>query len=59
VAVFGTARGTYALQGKLRKENHWEVPAAWKAMVQEGCVAEWRVFADNWPAGKIMGWQNP
>jgi len=40
VAVIGSARGTFAAQGDanapLKKENFWEIPAAWCA------VAKWR-----------------
>jgi len=32
----------------------WETPAAWKAVVREGKVAEWRVFADNKPVYEIL-----
>ena len=59
VAVFGAAEGTYAVKGNLPKENHWTVPAAWKAVVQDGLVKEWHVYADNHAARKIMGWPNP
>lgn len=59
VAVFGAAEGTYAVKGNLPKENHWTVPAAWKAVVKDGLVKEWRVYTDNQPARKIMGWPNP
>jgi ketosteroid isomerase-like protein len=59
VAAFGSAEGTYALNGKLSKENHWSVPAAWKAIVRDGLIAEWQVYADNQAARKIMGWPNP
>jgi ketosteroid isomerase-like protein len=54
VAMFGTARGTFAMNGKLLRENSWEIPAAWKAVVKDGLVAEWRVYCDNDPARKIM-----
>jgi ketosteroid isomerase-like protein len=54
VAMFGKARGTFAVNGKLPRENFWEVPAAWKAVVKDGLVAEWRVYCDNDPARKIM-----
>jgi len=47
VVLFGTARGTYAVEGKLIKENQWEIPAAWRAVVQNGLVKEWQVYADN------------
>jgi ketosteroid isomerase-like protein len=59
VLLAGSARGTYAVGGKLPKENHWEVPAAWKAVVRNGQIAAWQVYADNQPARKIMGERNP
>ena len=59
VASFGTAEATYAVEGKLRKENHWSVPAAWRAVVRDGLIAEWQVYADNQAVRKIMGWPNP
>ncbi|HXX17556.1 MAG TPA: nuclear transport factor 2 family protein [Candidatus Eremiobacteraceae bacterium] len=59
VAAFGSAEGTYALKGTLLKQNHWSAPAAWLAIVRDGLVKEWRVYADNQAARKIMGWPNP
>jgi len=59
VAVFGTARGTFATDGKLKKENFWEIPAAWKAIVKNGLIAEWHVYADNQPVRKLMGDNTP
>jgi uncharacterized protein (TIGR02246 family) len=59
VAVFGTASATYARGGKLSKENHWEIPAAWKAVVRNGRIAEWRVYCDNQPARKLLGDKAP
>lgn len=32
----------------------WRVPAAWKAIIRDGSVAEWRVFADNKPVYEIL-----
>lgn len=32
----------------------WRIPAAWKAVVRDGKVAEWRVFADNKPVYEIL-----
>lgn len=32
----------------------WRTPAAWKAMVRDGKVMEWRVFADNKPVYEIL-----
>jgi ketosteroid isomerase-like protein len=59
VATFGTAEGTLAIKEELPKENHWSVPAAWRAVVRDGLIAEWQVYADNQSARKIMGVQNP
>ncbi|MGB7438556.1 MAG: nuclear transport factor 2 family protein [Candidatus Acidiferrum sp.] len=59
VAAFGNAQGTYASKGVLAKQNHWNTPAAWKAVIRDGLVKEWRVYADNQAARKIMGWPNP
>jgi ketosteroid isomerase-like protein len=54
VAVFATVRGTFAVHGKLLKENSWEIPAACKAIVKDGKIDEWRVYADNEPVRTIM-----
>ena len=32
----------------------WRTPAAWKAVIRRGKVAEWRVFADNKPVYEIL-----
>jgi len=32
----------------------WQTPAAWKAVVRDGKVVEWRVFADNKPVYEIL-----
>lgn len=32
----------------------WRTPAAWKAMIRDGRVAEWQVFADNKPVYEIL-----
>ena len=55
VALFGTAEGTYSRNGKLLAENHWKIPGAWKAVLREGRVSEWAVYADNEPVWKLMG----
>ncbi len=58
VALFGSARGTYAAQSDPRPEDHWEVPAAWLAVIRDGLVAEWHVYADEEPARRAMGAAN-
>ena len=47
VALLGRAGGTYAPDGVLREEGRWDVPAAWRAVVRDGLIAEWQVYADN------------
>ena len=54
VALFGRAIGTYAPSGRLRTQNRWETPAAWKAVVRDGLIAQWRVYADNEPMRQLM-----
>ena len=43
----------------LGPNGFWEVPAAWLAAVQDGKIAEWRVYADNQPLRKLMGDATP
>jgi hypothetical protein len=54
VAVFGSAQGTFSKDGALRREDFWKMPAAWRAIVKDGKVARWEVFADNEPIRAIM-----
>ncbi len=54
IAIVGTASGTYAVEGELMKENSWEIPAAWKAIVRVDKLSSWRVFSDNQPVREIM-----
>jgi uncharacterized protein (TIGR02246 family) len=52
--LLGTAQGTYAAGGELKPENRWTTPVAVRAFVEDGKIAEWRVFADNEPIRKLM-----
>jgi uncharacterized protein (TIGR02246 family) len=54
VVMLGIAEGTYAPDGKLNAENRWKTPAVFRALVEEGKVAEWRVYADNEPIREHM-----
>ena len=54
IVMLGKATGTYTSVGTLKKENYWETPAAWKAIVSNDKVKEWQVFADNEPIHEIM-----
>jgi uncharacterized protein (TIGR02246 family) len=52
--MLGLAQGTYAPSGLLKPENHWETPLAIRAFVEDGLIAEWRVYADNEPIREKM-----
>ena len=54
LAMFGAACGTIAANGKLLPEIKWRTPAAWLAIVENGLVKEWRVYADNKPVYDTM-----
>jgi peptidase E/ketosteroid isomerase-like protein len=54
VAVFGKAKGTLATDGNILEENKFEIPASWTAIVKEGKIAKWRVYADNQPVRKLI-----
>jgi ketosteroid isomerase-like protein len=32
----------------------WRIPAAWKAVIRDGRIVEWHVFADNKPVYEIL-----
>ena len=49
VALFGRTSGTYNLEKKPGGEIFFECTAAWKAMVENGKVKLWQVYAD-WSA---------
>jgi limonene-1,2-epoxide hydrolase len=50
VAVFGSTSGTYNGKRGLVPENRIGMPAAWKAMVANGKIKLWQVYAD-WTEG--------
>jgi uncharacterized protein (TIGR02246 family) len=54
VAVFGSAGGTIRVSGQLAPENKWQISAAWRAVVHDGLIQEWRVYADNKPVYDIL-----
>src|SRR4030095_4438101 len=54
VAVFGKAKGTLATDGKILAENKFEIPASWTAVVRDGKIDKWRVYADNEPVRKLI-----
>lgn len=48
VALFGWASGTC-------NNTPWRIPAAWKAVVRDGLIEEWRIYADVEPMLQSMG----
>jgi hypothetical protein len=53
-AIFGTASGKYVCNGDEQIGLFWDVPAAWRAVVSGGHIAEWRAYADNEPLRRLM-----
>ncbi len=49
VLACGWAAATHAASGRA-----WRIPAAWRAKVVGGRVAEWQVYADNKPVYEIL-----
>ena len=43
IALFGFAGGSF----KNQEGENWRLPAAWKALVKDGRVTLWQVFADT------------
>ena len=54
VVFLGRASGTYTVSGTLKMENFWKTPVALRAVVDDGKVTEWQVYADNEPIRQIM-----
>ena len=54
VILLGIASGTYTRDGKIRPEDRWQTPIAIRALIEDGLVSEWRVYADNEPIRKLM-----
>jgi hypothetical protein len=59
VAIFGAAGGTIAVNGELPPENRWRTSAAWLAVVENGLVKKWQVYADNKPVYEIVAKSKP
>jgi hypothetical protein len=50
VAIFGQAAGTFSGKRGPVPENRIVMPAAWKAVVRDGKIRLWQVYAD-WSEG--------
>ena len=54
VIMLGVASGTYTPDGPLHSENRWQTPIAIRALVEDGIITEWRVYADNEPMRTLI-----
>jgi hypothetical protein len=54
VMFTGKASGTYFSSEVFINENHWEINAAWRALIVNGKIKEWQVFGDNKPVYEII-----
>jgi uncharacterized protein (TIGR02246 family) len=54
VVMLGVVGGTYAPDGQLAEGNRWQTPAALRAVIEDGKVAEWRVYCDNEPMRQLI-----
>jgi len=52
VLACGFASATHAPSKK-----SWRIPAAWRAVVRDGQIAEWQVYADNKPVYELLSEQ--
>ena len=52
VLASGFASATHATSKK-----SWRIPAAWRALVRDGQIAEWQVYADNKPVYEMLSEQ--
>ena len=47
--LVGVASGSYWSNGIRRPNSSWSTPAAVRAIIRDGQVAQWQVYADNEP----------
>jgi ketosteroid isomerase-like protein len=52
--LVGVASGSYWSNGIKRLDSSWSTPAAVRATIRDGQVAEWQVYADNEPIREQM-----
>jgi ketosteroid isomerase-like protein len=54
IAAFGYAGGTFKGLKTTDNKNYWRLPAAWKAVVENGKIKLWQVYADTKIPFEIM-----
>lgn len=47
--IFGVITGTFVIDDDEVKGKKWKVPSAWKVMIKDRKIAEWRVYTDMEP----------
>jgi hypothetical protein len=52
--LVGVASGSYWSDGAKRPNSGWSTPVALRAVVRDGQIAEWQVYADNEPIRQQM-----
>jgi ketosteroid isomerase-like protein len=52
--LVAVASGSYWSKGIKRPNSSWSTPAALRAVIRDGQIAEWQVYADNEPIRKQM-----
>ena len=53
VVLLGRSNGTIIQDGELKPENSWEVPCAWRVLVESDKVVEWQLYANQCALHKI------
>lgn len=53
--LYGRAAATLHRDGKAVSSGGWEIPAAWRAAVEDAHITAWQVFADNKPVYALLG----
>jgi hypothetical protein len=54
IMLVGVASGSYWSNGLKRPNSRWSTPVALRAVVRDGQIAEWQVYADNEPIRQQM-----
>ena len=47
----------FAAASHTASKKRWRIPAAWRAIVRKGQIAEWQVYADNKPVYELLSEQ--
>jgi len=47
ICLLGHASGTYKGIKDKENSNYWKIPAAWAAIIKDGKIKQWQVYADN------------